>query len=164
MTPAPWVRRLVPGASLFLLVSGFTWAANCDLNGDGVVNVVDVQLVTNMMLGTATCTANVVGAGVCNSAAITVLINAALGGPSYCHSVVLTWTASTSTGVTGYNVYRGGQTGGPYTIQNSSPVSGTIYYDTNVQSGQPYFYVVQSVAGSAVSANSAEASATVPTS
>ena len=161
MTSAAWVRRLAPGASLFLLVSGLAWAANCDLNGDGAVNVVDVQLVTNMMLGTATCTANVVGTGVCNSAAVTVLINAALGGP--CHSVVLTWTPSTSTGVTGYNVYRGGQTGGPYTIQNSSPVSGAVYYDTTVQGGKSYFYVVRSVAGSTESTNSTEAPTTVPT-
>ena len=37
----------------------------CDLNGDGVVDLVDVQLVTNMALGSDPCTANVVGTGVC---------------------------------------------------------------------------------------------------
>jgi hypothetical protein len=39
------------------------------------------------------------------------------------HAVSLSWTASTST-VAGYNVYRGGQSGGPYTLLNSALLSG----------------------------------------
>src|ERR1019366_1568157 len=35
----------------------------CDLNGDGAVNILDVQLATNMVLSLAPCTANVIGAG-----------------------------------------------------------------------------------------------------
>jgi hypothetical protein len=50
-------------------------------------------------------------------------------------SVGLTWTASTSA-VSGYNVYRGNQTGGPYTMVSSSLVTGTAYTDATVQSGQ----------------------------
>jgi len=44
------------------------------------------------------------------------------------HNVVLTWTASTST-VSGYNVYRGNTTGGPYTKINTALVSGLTYTD-----------------------------------
>jgi hypothetical protein len=56
------------------------------------------------------------------------------------HAVSLSWTASPST-VTGYNVYRGGQSGGPYTMLNSSLLSGTTYTDATVQAGQTYYYV-----------------------
>ena len=99
-------------------------SAACDLNQDGVVNIVDVQLITNMMLGTAACSANVVGSGVCNDSARSVVISAALG--LGCHSVSLSWTASTSAGVAGYNVKRsttsgGGPTG--YTKVNSSLIT-----------------------------------------
>ena len=46
------------------------------------------------------------------------------------HNVVdLTWTASTTSGVTGYFVYRGKVSGGPYT-RISNAVAGTSYTDT----------------------------------
>ncbi len=41
------------------------------------------------------------------------------GTPPPQHSVNLSWTASNSQGVTGYNVYRGGTSGGPYSKINS---------------------------------------------
>jgi hypothetical protein len=79
------------------------------------------------------------------------------------HSVDLTWTASVSTGVVGYNIYRGTVSGGPYAILNSSPVSPDTYTDSTVQSGQTSFYVVRSVDGSGTeSANSTEVSAAIP--
>jgi len=60
------------------------------------------------------------------------------------HSVTLNWTASTSN-VMGYNVYRGTQSGGPYTMINSALQSGTSYADLSVKAGQTYFYVVTAV-------------------
>jgi hypothetical protein len=63
------------------------------------------------------------------------------------HSVSLSWTASTST-VVGYNVYRGAQTGGPYTMISSGSVTGTVYTDSTVQAAQTYYYVVTAVDGS----------------
>jgi Immunoglobulin domain/Immunoglobulin I-set domain/Abnormal spindle-like microcephaly-assoc'd, ASPM-SPD-2-Hydin len=79
------------------------------------------------------------------------------------HSVTLTWTASASMGVTGYNVYRSTVSGGPYTKLTSPPVAATTYVDSAVQSAQTYYYVVTSVDSSGVeSADSAEVSATVP--
>lgn len=75
--------------------------------------------------------------------------SAALSGtgviPSVQHFVDLQWNASTSA-VTGYNVYRGTQTGGPYTKVNSSIITGLAFTDGTVASGQTYFYVVTAVA------------------
>jgi fibronectin type 3 domain-containing protein len=61
------------------------------------------------------------------------------------HSVALKWNASTSSGVVGYNVYRSGQSGGPYAKINSSLIPSTTNTDTNVQSGSTYYYVVTAV-------------------
>jgi len=79
------------------------------------------------------------------------------------HAVALSWVASTSTGVTGYDVYRGSISGGPYTQITSTPVSGTAYTDTNVASGATYYYVATAVGPNGeASVYSNEAQATVP--
>jgi hypothetical protein len=81
------------------------------------------------------------------------------------HDVILSWTASTTSGVVGYNVYRGTTSGGPYPTElNSSPINGTAYTDATVQAGQTYYYVVTAVASNDVtqSADSTQVSATVP--
>jgi fibronectin type 3 domain-containing protein len=78
--------------------------------------------------------------------------------------VSLTWTASTSSNVTGYNVYRGPTSGGPYTSLTGSPVSSTSYTDTAVQSGQTYYYVTTAVDSDGnESTYSNQAQAVVPT-
>jgi fibronectin type 3 domain-containing protein len=80
------------------------------------------------------------------------------------HSAVLTWTASSTSGVVGYNVYRGTITGGPYTKLNSSSVAVLTFTDSTVVAGQTYFYVVTSVDGSGLeSVFSTEVSGTIPT-
>jgi fibronectin type 3 domain-containing protein len=79
--------------------------------------------------------------------------------------VILSWTASTTPGVVGYNVFRGATSGGPYPTElNSSPINGTTYCDATAQAGQTYYYVVTAVASNDVtqSADSNQASATVP--
>jgi len=77
-------------------------------------------------------------------------------------SVSLTWTASASV-VSGYNVYRGNQSGGPYTMVNPSLVTGTTYSDASVQAGQSYYYVATAVNSNNVeSAYSNEAQVYVP--
>jgi hypothetical protein len=60
--------------------------------------------------------------------------------------VNLSWSASTSAGVTGYNVYRGTSSSGPFTLLTSSPVTSTIFTDSTAQAGQTYYYVVTAVA------------------
>jgi hypothetical protein len=57
-------------------------AGTCDLNDDGVVNVVDIQLEVNATLGLRACGAgDLNGDGVCNSIDVQRVINAALGLP-----------------------------------------------------------------------------------
>jgi hypothetical protein len=78
------------------------------------------------------------------------------------HTVSLTWDPSTST-VSGYNLYRGTQSGGPYSRINSAPLSGTSYDDSGVQSGRNYFYVSTAVDASRnESTFSNEATAAIP--
>lgn len=79
------------------------------------------------------------------------------------HKVALSWNPSTST-VVGYNVYRGTQTGGPYTRLNASIQPGSTYSDANVLSGATYFYVVTAVdSASQESVFSNETAAVIPT-
>jgi len=78
------------------------------------------------------------------------------------HSVALSWSASTST-VVGYNVYRGTQSGGPYSKLNSSLLSATNYTDSSVESATTYYYVATAVNSSNVeSAYSNQATAAIP--
>jgi hypothetical protein len=79
------------------------------------------------------------------------------------HTVGVTWTASVSTDVVGYNIYRGAVSGGPYSILDSAPVASDAYTDSTVQSGQSYFYVVRSVDNTGTeSINSTEVQAIIP--
>jgi fibronectin type 3 domain-containing protein len=79
------------------------------------------------------------------------------------HTVGLTWTASVSTDVVGYNIYRGSVSGGPYSILDAAPVASDAYSDSTVQSGQTYFYVVRSVDNTGTeSANSSQVQAVIP--
>jgi hypothetical protein len=141
-----------------------TGGGACDLNQDGVVNVVDVQLAVNMDLGLIPCPAALDG-GAC-TALVQQIVNAALGqgcSATIGHSVSLTWTASASTGVTGYYIFRSTTSGGPYTQLNATTVTTTSYTDSSVSAGQTYYYVVTAVAGSNQSAYSSQAQANVPT-
>ncbi len=61
------------------------------------------------------------------------------------HSVDLNWNPSAGNGVVGYNVYRGGASGGPYSMINSRLDSSTVYTDNHVTSGQTYYYVTTAV-------------------
>jgi Abnormal spindle-like microcephaly-assoc'd, ASPM-SPD-2-Hydin len=83
--------------------------------------------------------------------------------PNKQHIVSLSWSPSSSP-VVGYNVYRGTQSGGPYTRLNSSPQPSTSYNDGTVVSGRTYFYAATAVnSSSAESGYSAEVVAVVPT-
>jgi hypothetical protein len=61
-------------------------------------------------------------------------------GPVSSTSVSLSWTPSTSTGVLGYNVYRGAISRGPY--QKIGSPNSLSFADTTVSSGTTYYYVV----------------------
>jgi len=65
-------------------------------------------------------------------------------GTAVSHSVELSW-ADASSGIAGYNIYRGGTSGGPYSKINSALSPAASYIDSSVQAGQTYFYVVTAV-------------------
>lgn len=85
--------------------------------------------------------------------------------PAQPHTVQLSWYASISPNVIGYNVYRGGVSGGPYSLINTGLLPQTSYQDSDVTAGQTYYYVTTAVDSSNIeSAFSNEAVVTVPTS
>lgn len=134
----------------------------CDLNSDGAVNATDVNLAIGMSTGAVTpCTANIIGSGVCNVVMVQRVINASQGA-SCGRTAKLSWTASTSAGVTGYKVYRSTINGGPYALVTLTPVTGTTYVDSSIQGGMTYYYVVTAVASSNESGYSAQVTAVVP--
>ena len=80
------------------------------------------------------------------------------------HSVDVTWAASTSTPLQGYNVYRSTVSGGPYTKLSLTLSPTTLLYtDTTPLSGKQYFYVVTALNTSgAESSASSEVAVTIP--
>ena len=80
------------------------------------------------------------------------------------HSVILDWNASTSS-VAGYNIYRGGSSGGPYNRISGSIIGSLTYKDASVLSGDHYYYVVTAVeANGSESAYSNEVAVEIPSS
>jgi len=61
------------------------------------------------------------------------------------HKVQLSWKASTSRHLAGYNVYRGTRSGGPYKKINGSLDPSTKYTDLHVVAGYKYYYVATAV-------------------
>jgi fibronectin type 3 domain-containing protein len=78
------------------------------------------------------------------------------------HSVQLSWTASSTSGVS-YDVFRATTSGGyGSTPLNPSPIAGTTFTDTTVLPGQTYFYVATAVDSGESSVDSNEVSVTIP--
>jgi len=66
--------------------------------------------------------------------------------------------------VVGYNIYRGGVSGGPYSRINSALEATTAYTDNAVTAGLTYYYVTTAVDGSGnESGYSNQAQAVIPT-
>ena len=80
------------------------------------------------------------------------------------HTVDVSWAASTSPSLQGYNVYRSTVSGGPYTKLSTTLSSTTLLFtDTSPVSGKQYFYVVTALNTSGVeSAASSEVTVTIP--
>jgi hypothetical protein len=57
-------------------------------------------------------------------------------------SALVTWVASNSGSIQGYNVYRGTRSGGPYTKLNNTILPSLMYTDSAVSSGTTYCYVI----------------------
>ncbi len=85
------------------------------------------------------------------------------GTPPPQHSVNLSWTASTSQGVIGYNIYRGVKSGGPYSKINPVLDASTLYTDTTVVDGTTYYYATTAVnSNNEESAYSNQTTAVIP--
>jgi Abnormal spindle-like microcephaly-assoc'd, ASPM-SPD-2-Hydin len=61
------------------------------------------------------------------------------------HKVQLSWKASTSKHIVGYNVYRGNRSGGPYKKINTVLDPNTRFTDLTVAAGHKYYYVATAV-------------------
>lgn len=79
------------------------------------------------------------------------------------HSVSLSWSASTSSNISSYNVYRATGLTGAYSKLTAAPVTGLKYTDTSVVGGETYVYAVTAVSSSGVeSPHSSPATAVIP--
>jgi len=69
------------------------------------------------------------------------------GTPAPTHSVNLSWNASTSSGISGYNIYRAVYAGscGRLSKINSVLNTGTLYTDSTVVDGTSYCYAATTV-------------------
>ena len=158
-------------AALAACLIGFApsvWAQNaCDLNLSGSVDNTDVMIAINMALGTIPCVANVEGPLTCTVITVQRVINASQGQACSVyngHAAILSWTASTTPGVT-YKVYRAASSAGPFTTPvNSLPITGTTFTDTTVVAGQTYYYVATAVSsgGTESAFSSPPVQATIP--
>lgn len=108
--------------------------------------------------GTFIFTVEVIG---CGNGKATVSETLTIAGTSLPHTVTLNWIAPT-TPYSYFSVYRGTVTGGPYS-EIATSIDGTSYIDTDVNSGESYFYVVTDTDSTGTeSVFSNEAQATVP--
>ncbi len=169
MTESFWTRsaRKILQATFYIglltILACFAPAQpTCDVNGDGIVDVLDVQLIANWAaLRKCPSTVNVLGPGLCNELAQRLVTKAALG--LGCHFVSLSWMASSSRGVTGYTIYRGTKPNDPSPLRlNAVPVAGTSYQDVTVQSGRMYYFTVRAVSNVGEGDPSNEAQVTIP--
>jgi hypothetical protein len=142
--------------------------------GGATPTAADVTAAINMALGTQTCVAQVEGKNVCTVITVQRVFNAFNGLPCLTyntHAAIMSWTASTTPGVTTYNVYRAAASTGPWTQIRSAlsatascNVSGACaWFDLSVQASQTYYYVVTAVASGVESAHSSPPiQATIP--
>src|SRR3990170_1226011 len=74
-------------------------------------------------------------------------------------AIDLSWTPSTSTGVTEQRIYRGTTTGGPYSLATTIANNTTSTYtdSTGLTNGTTYYYVIRAFGGGQESGNSNEA-------
>jgi hypothetical protein len=139
----------------------------CALTGDATVSSADIQAAINMSIGISSCNANIAGPNVCNAIVVQRVVNASMGQPCLSstglHVVSLSWTASTSSGVTGYQIARGTATTGPFTAI-ATVGNASTYIDTTVVSGATYYYVVAAVVSGTIGPYSSPGpAAVVPT-
>lgn len=146
-------------------ISGVT-VTGAGFSANGIVNG---TVLTPGQSATLTVTFAPTSGGAVSGAGVTIASNATnspavigLSGTG-AHSVVLSWAASPTLGVT-YNVFRGTAPGSEGTTPiNTSPVTLLTYTDAGVAPGGSYYYTVEAVNSAGSSAPSNEAPASIPT-
>jgi uncharacterized membrane protein len=117
-------------------------------------SVMTITVGASTPMGTYSIVVTASGGGVYQSTTVTLTVTA---------QVALSWAASQSPGIAGYNVYRSTTSGGPYTKINTSLDGNTTYNDQAVQNGYTYYYVTTAVSNQGMeSGYSNQASAYVP--
>lgn len=151
-----------------ITVSGISVSAT-DIKTSGGVNGATIapgQTATLDVTFTPTKTETLSGSVKLTSSATNSPTTITVGGTgvaSVAHSVTLSWTASTSSGIAGYHVYRATLPGGTFSQLSSALVTGTTYMDSSVVAGDSYAYEVKAVSTQgAESAPSASVTATIP--
>jgi hypothetical protein len=149
------------GTLNYSVATDAAWIAATPSSGAAPSTLQIAASVAGLVPGTYTGHVTVTAPGATGSPAnidVTLTVTA----PPVQHSVALQWNASTSSGVVGYNAYRGTNTGGPYALL-ASAITALQYVDLSVQSGRTYYYVVTAMSDQAQeSVDSNEAKATVP--
>lgn len=164
-TSGPAVSSISPtsgpvtgGTTVKILGSGFQSGASVTFGGIAATSVTLVSS-TEIQAVSPVSPAGTVSIAVTNTDSSSATLASAF---TYFHTVTLSWTDSSS-GVSGFNVYRSTTSGGPYSRLNSSVLSGTSFSDNHVQAGQTYFYVTTAVNSSNVESDySNQAQAVVP--
>lgn len=119
-------------------------------------SVIFTPTTATTLTGSVTVTSNATG----SPATITL---SGMGVTPVTHTVSLSWTASTTTGVAGYNVYRSTTSGSGYVKLNGALVTPVNYTDSSVSNGATYYYVTTAVDGSGnESTYSNQATAVIP--
>ena len=153
-------------STIGLSVSGMPAGATVSFNpqtipapGSGT-STMTITVGTSTPTGTYPITVTGNGGGIQQTATVALTVTAQ---GTQGEQVALSWTASTSPGIAGYNAFRSMTSGGPYTQLNSSLISNVNYMDQTAQSGNTYYYVTTAVNSQGMqSAYSNESVATVP--
>ena len=175
--PAPQLNGTLSPASTVagsagfsLTVTGSNFSATCVVLWNGSPRPTQIVSSTRAVATIApsdvaaagTATVNVIDTGTGLKSNTVTFVTTSVGSSTQ-HQATLFWTASSSP-VIGYNVYRGVQAGGPYTLLNTGTVTADTFADATVLSGQTYYYVVTAVSNSGVeSIFSNEAVGVIPT-
>jgi hypothetical protein len=121
-------------------ISGVTFPITLNPNQTATLSVQFDPTTAGTVTGKLTITSN-------SSTGSSALVSLSGTGAATSYQVNLTWDPPTSSPdpVAGYNVYRTLSGGTSYTQLNTSVMTQTSYTDMNVQNGQTYDYIVESV-------------------
>lgn len=104
----------------------------CDLNADGVVNVLDVNRSVSMTLGQSPCTATVTGPGVCTVVTVQRVVNASLPGGSCVVSGIVAPVQATALSCAPSNFSAAGTSTCTGTLSGAAPSGGlTVSLSSN---------------------------------